>query len=905
MNNLVALWKYDNKFRIVLQLRIIGTVLFLSFINAQAEPNYDDYKIQFPSPIPTNGREALDTYPSRYFIVLENLACGQEEGFLDEIARNPFTPNDFLILKTGEEMLHRVLGKMNFSIQELFISPEFGHGMVRWDRLKKCGQVGHRGEKIIKLSSDDNIDDLKSRFSKLFGNDCVDVIYGDFTHVSLIYSLSSKCLRNELNNYLSKVFITGIPGSSDVPCFPNFPVPIALTEGEWDVYLKELTRIYYLNEGMGRRVLTEDVRFHLRDKLLSLYGPPGQESYNLGECGNQEKYLGTPEELADERAWLPKALDDIGDALGWLAKWLIRLAALLVAAVAAFAALSAIVGGTFVGAAIATLVAIGAVAFTIGEIPESENHLLMIESSRYLKNQIILDELPPDYSSRRHIEDDQLKEREWLLKRMQRIVKEDFVEYNARPYQRYSLAAIRNLADFSKDNAIKIAARNVLDLAAAKMALGSNQGRRIVPFRRLMKAIQQHIEPNEHSQNGLFDLNVGADHQIGLMLAYTGQTQQTPNGKISTGAVQEMSFAVTSGYFPPEAILDIAIDKQTPYQQYIKHDAVEIYSSTGGFLLTAGGIQSGPSSTIELAGVSAGKTILGVKRLYNLTDLGAAVPTTLMLSSGNGRSSLEDFIRIEGPRQQHDKDNASYDNNLCVYKGFACGLNIKTPHNVNNPSRDMERCFVNSRFGSGQWRFFDSESCVAFNDYCKGGISAGVSCNTKQLWEQCKVNGGNCKPPQRVMIALYLNSCQGDQTGECNENLGLFEAVYNPDVDFEKFQLRIINNNPTAAWPSLTGMMVKRKILSGTYTSFTGEKIVFNTSGHQLDPERTGIISVNNALMPNISKWPRATSKMFGSEKKILSIDGKTGMCTFTHPRTQHGFDINMSDWNNPQRRDF
>ena len=95
------------------------------------------------------------------------------------------------------------------------------------------------------------------------------------------------------------------------------------------------------------------------------------------------------------------------------------------------------------------------VAVTLGDFPESENHRLMIESSRYLNNQIILAEIGPGDDNKKYIASDQAQVREWILTRLQRIVEEDFIEYNARPYQRYSLSAVRNLADFARDDQVK------------------------------------------------------------------------------------------------------------------------------------------------------------------------------------------------------------------------------------------------------------------------------------------------------------------------------------------------------------------------------------------------------------------------------------------------------------------
>jgi hypothetical protein len=538
-------------------------------------------------------------------------------------------------------------------------------------------------------------------------------------------------------------------------------------------------------------------------------------------------------------------------------------------------------GSLLAGAALATLGALGAVAITLGDFPESENHLLMIESSRHLNNQIILAEMDPSNSNRKYITDDQSESREWILKRLQRITTEDFIEYNARPYQRYSLSALRNLADFSTDQQVRLAARNVLDLASTKFAIGSSQGRRLVPFRRLMEVVQTHTEPDGHNDkgellfNGVFDMESGADHQIAAMLAYIGQTQQTPGNKITPSAADEIVLAAASDYRPPEAVLDFAIDKRAstapnvtaekPTYQAIKHAAAEIYTSTSGYILTAGGIQAPPAYTLELRGLSAGGSILGVIPLSHNKDRGAAVPTTLMLQTSADRSSLEAFLRIAGPRHTLDSDNSTYDDNLCVYRGFACGLNVTTP-------ADMETCFQAGPPGTpNQWRFFDSDSCSAF------------------------------KGPVRVMIARYTEGCNGDQTGECVDNIGLFEVIAGPVFDFPNFQKLVVqNNNGSAGWLGLIGGIFgsNRAVLSGTYTNVFGEKIAFNTSANQLDSSRTGIVSVNGVTTPKLENWARTAGD-------LLNVNGGPSSYKFVNPRTSHGFSVDMSNWNVPTRNDF
>ena len=184
-----------------------------------------------------------------------------------------------------------------------------------------------------------------------------------------------------------------------------------------------------------------------------------------------------------------------------------------------------------VGAALA-FVGGGAAAFL--RIPETENHLLMIETSRYLNNQEIIRELGPGGNNVDVFQDDQEEVKEWLLERLQGILKNDFQEYNARPYQRYSVTAILNLHDFADDNELRTAAQIVLEAAMAKFAVASSQGRRIVPFRRLVGTVRADVEGPDlflrPEPRQLFEAGAGNDYLISVMLLFAGQTQQLATG---------------------------------------------------------------------------------------------------------------------------------------------------------------------------------------------------------------------------------------------------------------------------------------------------------------------------------------------------------------------------------------
>ncbi len=245
------------------------------------------------------------------------------------------------------------------------------------------------------------------------------------------------------------------------------------------------------------------------------------------ECGNEERSVGSPQERSDDRDGFDGFMEDLANTLEDLA-WILLIIFLIAAAVAV-TIFTAGLGGVLllvlvsvVAAGVATAAALALVL----TIPETENHLFLINTTKYLNNQYIMSNGGTGYAS------DQKNLREWLLEHTQRVVKADFLEYNSRPYQRYSLAAIMNLADFAKDPDVRTGAQLALEYAVAKYAISSNEGRRIVPYRRKREYLF-HVDglphdPKKWPFNGLFDLSEGADYLHALGLLYFGPSLNLP-----------------------------------------------------------------------------------------------------------------------------------------------------------------------------------------------------------------------------------------------------------------------------------------------------------------------------------------------------------------------------------------
>ena len=281
-----------------------------------------------------------------------------------------------------------------------------------------------------------------------------------------------------------------------------------------------------------------------------------------------------------------------------------------------------------------------------GLVPETENHILMTETSRYLKNQLVqarglswsTHRLPPAaYDNRANGFND------WFIRHLSGYVKEDFGEYNSRPYQGYTVKAILNLAEFASDADVRISARIVLDYLAARFATQSSELRRMVPFRRRWGY--------QRADNVLLNDTESARFAI-LVGNYAGAFRD---------AAQPMPFsrhnllAGTGSYRVPDAISEVMLDKGAcPLQMRAHYGNSEVVSSEKAFTLSAGGHYH---DKYHMPGSEQ--------------ENGIPVPTALMLP-GDG-PLMSQMLRFLG-RGDNDRIN-----NTGVFENFACGIRPLVP----------------------------------------------------------------------------------------------------------------------------------------------------------------------------------------------------------------------------------
>jgi hypothetical protein len=589
---------------------------------------------------------------------------------------------------------------------------------------------------------------------------------------------SLACLKDEVNVALQRREVQGRVGSSGLPCpldgagegeGPVDPDRDAfVTTGEWDVQMRDLIRILYLNERSGNArmgvapwILDPKPLKHVREDLILLNTYLGQESYSVLQCGNQEDAHGDALDRLEQRDWAQKALDSLGDLLSWL--W--HHAALVAIALGGGAAALALF--PYFAPVVVPAVAVALVGGATARTPETENHRLMIETTRYLHNQLLLGDLkrddPDDDLST--IEDDQKEVRQWLMNRLRTIYHDDFSEYNALPYQRYSLISLLNLADFAEDSHVSDAARMVLTTTAAKAALETEGSMRFVPYRRRLESMnKKHFCSQDadglHCLN-MFDLGEASDYFVPLWELWSGQTPQHQH-KVNLEAAKDLTPAATSDYSPPAPItaLTISDEQAKPRWQIRNHyKAPEITYSERAFLITGGGVEADPANYLEFS-------VLGVavKPLHSRADDGTAVTTTLQFRSLAGldrkpepdNGSLANLIRIYGD-PHFDKDHVwttsvmplqaadakpLFTNNLCIYRTFACGVNVSLP-------ADFAGCLVSDPQIPGL-AYLDTDVCDAI------------------------------KNVEHTYVAIDRSACDNDATAHDCHNMGFFEAFAAP-----------------------------------------------------------------------------------------------------------------------------
>lgn len=220
---------------------------------------------------------------------------------------------------------------------------------------------------------------------------------------------------------------------------------------------------------------------------------------------------------------------------------------------------------------------------TLGLMRETENHIFMGETSRYLKNQWLQQhgDTSSVYDNYRNGLD------AWWLALLQQKLDKGFYEFNSNPYAGYSLTTLLTFYTYCGNKQVKEKCGELLDKVFTEYAYSSLQLRRYPPFRRRM----QRGKSEDFSNDPVTSI-------VKTLL------QKNETGIVTKPAEEHMHHALLtllSGYRLPESTVKLLKGEKPDYfvtRGNGRHSSPEIYSGNADYLLSAGGLQRGKISQI-------------------------------------------------------------------------------------------------------------------------------------------------------------------------------------------------------------------------------------------------------------------------------------------------------------------
>lgn len=260
----------------------------------------------------------------------------------------------------------------------------------------------------------------------------------------------------------------------------------------------------------------------------------------------------------------------------------------------------------------------------LGMMRETENHIFMSETSRYLKNQWMKE----NGDTSKYYDNNRNGLEKWLMNHIEEKFRSGFFEFNAQPYSGYTLCPILTLFTFAKSEEIKKQCDKLLTRMVIEYSYSSFDLRRYPPFRRRLE--RESVKTfDEDPFTGMLKLWLSLD----------------PENKVETGnSLKHFAFmALISNYRLNEKLSKLLLNKDECFLAlgHGLESTPEIYSGGRNYLLSSGGLQAGKISQI------------------------VAHPTVLFLNDNT--NSLDSCFYLPG------KGKMKNWNNTGVYKNFACG----------------------------------------------------------------------------------------------------------------------------------------------------------------------------------------------------------------------------------------
>jgi hypothetical protein len=344
------------------------------------------------------------------------------------------------------------------------------------------------------------------------------------------------------------------------------------------------------------------------------------------------------------------------------------------------------------------------------DIGETENHILMIVTARYLTNQLMFQRQPSiEYDNKRNGGKDYLACTPLLLMLLRRMLRGDFSEYNAKSYESETRHALLNLCSYAYDHEVRLGARMVLDYLSAHVAVSSNDLRRLVPFRRRNNAANSAHTGDGYMTVGLLTWQSGADLMAPYFAMQAGNIRAYRlGGSIGRGPVHYtiddsgtgLALEVLSDYRLPPSIHDLFVnDRHRRFFQRLHRtrrtdevggnrncDNMEIYAGSPSYLISAGGAPASYAVDPDLHAFidpEAEAEQLGVAVTTSFMRTGHRVKdASSVIQFGEFSKNIKSFVKLKILGQtvvEIDAIGPKSVANYGVAPDFACGHQVWLP----------------------------------------------------------------------------------------------------------------------------------------------------------------------------------------------------------------------------------
>jgi hypothetical protein len=306
-------------------------------------------------------------------------------------------------------------------------------------------------------------------------------------------------------------------------------------------------------------------------------------------------------------------------------------------------------------------------------LEDSENHILMTESSRYLKNQWL-----KNHGNNESKYDNSINGVAQKLKSfLEEIDTYGFYEFNSAPYLGYTYCSLLNLYEFASGD-IRYLSGKLLDRLNWQYALSSYNFK--------------HFPPNRRRFGKSFKTNIDSDYHTVMLKVWASLYDDSLSIDISRGEHHAL-WATFASYKPADEVMELILNKPKPFFVKMGHgynSCPEIISGDKDYLLSAGGANQGRRSLI--------------------------VAKPIMLFLNDSASEMRDTFHMFGPG-----DNFVDWNNTGVYGDFGC-----TKGKVNIPKGKQ------AITSSANWQIFYIAEGVFLATYSKNklGLMAIVRLNS-------------------------------------------------------------------------------------------------------------------------------------------------------------------------------